>query len=210
MNSKCYKNRYENRYENLTNKGPQLWPSGCFCTRRKVTNCSPPSATQCLYRDRIDFLEGRVKFERGLSQTCTNPFEQKLRNQWLGQSWRSWTCSSDTGWKGSIVFFSELSIDWYDSSVPISLQINFCAASMMRSFSQASFDSNRCWSSFFRIYISLRSHGSSVTSSIISDCWRRFTLWIFCLCFQNARSIINQLCFALRLITKRRAKVFFQ
>ena len=66
---------------------------------------------------------------------------------------------------------------------------------MMRSFSQASSDSNRCWSFFFRIYISLRSHGSSVTSSIISDCWRRFTLWIFFLCFQNARSIINQSCF---------------
>ena len=90
---------------------------------------------------------------------------------------------------------SESSADSYDSSVPISLQMNFCAASMMRSFSQASFDSLRCWSSFFRIYISLCSHGSSVTSSIISDCWKRFTFWIFCLCFQNARSIINQLCF---------------
>ena len=79
----------------------------------------------------------------------------------------------------------------------------------MRSFSQASFDSNRCWSSFFRIYISLRSHGSSVTSSIISDCWRRFTLWIFCLCFQNARSIINQLCFHFAINNQAERQSFF-
>ena len=79
----------------------------------------------------------------------------------------------------------------------------------MRSFSQASFDSNRCWPSFFSTYISLRSHGSSVISSIISDCWRRFTIWIFCLCFQNARSVINQLCFHFAINNQAEGQSFF-
>ena len=63
--------------------------------------------------------------------------------------------------------------------------------------------------SFFRIYISLRSHGSSATSSIISDCWRRFTLWVFCLWFQNARSIINQLCFRFAINNQTERQSFF-
>ena len=111
--------------------------------------------------------------------------------------------------EGINAFLFRIKYRLIDSSVPISLQINFCAASMMQSFSQASFDSNRCWSSFLRIYISLCSHGSSVTSSIISDCWRRFPIWIFCLCFQNARSIINQLYFRFAINNQTERQSFF-
>ena len=62
------------------------------------------------------------------TRICTRPLEQKLKNQWLDSSWRSWTWSCITGLIGSVTFFWKLSTDWKVDSIPISRHVSFCAA----------------------------------------------------------------------------------